>query len=181
MVSTTLPIPHVLLVGLVETLNLYAQSQVEIANLKQKVVELLDWQFSVMRILPDYQEIGHMMGLKPGEDVHDKIIPYIWELKREINNLQGLHKVNMECIAQLEAKIATLQNENGKGVTKEIEIKSKAIPTPLEELVMDACKCGITRAKVALKKTKRNYQEACKLIKEWQDRTPRSRKRAGRI
>lgn len=44
-------------------------------ELKRQIEELRRWKADAMQVMPDYQEIGKILGLKLGETVHDKIIP----------------------------------------------------------------------------------------------------------
>lgn len=45
--------------------------------------QLRDWKESAMLVMPDYQAIGKAIGVKLGESVHDKILPWILKQKQQ--------------------------------------------------------------------------------------------------
>lgn len=51
---------------------------------KDKEIESLSqWKKEAIAVMPDYQKIGELIGLKLGTSVHDKIVPAIEQLKAE--------------------------------------------------------------------------------------------------
>ena len=53
--------------------------------LSKKIENLQRWKTEATAVMPDFQEIGKIVGIKLGESVHDKIIPEIAKLKEEVN------------------------------------------------------------------------------------------------
>jgi hypothetical protein len=55
---------------------------------REKVAELECWKKSAIAVMPPIQEIGRELDLKLGESIHDKILPGIQELKRQLATKQ---------------------------------------------------------------------------------------------
>ncbi len=56
------------------------------SSLKEKekeCEELKGWKESMISVMPPIQEIGKAINVKPGESIHDKILPFIDELKKD--------------------------------------------------------------------------------------------------
>ncbi len=54
--------------------------------LEAKVAELENWKREAQEVMPPFQEIGKQLGVRPGESVHDKILPGIVGLKNAVEN-----------------------------------------------------------------------------------------------
>lgn len=73
-----------ILLGIVEDLQELNAANPAMEYLVLKVKELEAWKQSAIATTPDMQAIGKEMDLKLGETVHDKILPFIKNLKQEL-------------------------------------------------------------------------------------------------
>lgn len=46
--------------------------------------KLMRWKQEQLAVTPDWQEIGREMGLQIGESVHDKILPWMRDMKSQL-------------------------------------------------------------------------------------------------
>lgn len=60
----------------------------EAEALKAEVNSLRQWKYEAIAVMPDFQTIGRLLGLKLGQSVHDKIVPGIVKLKEENERLR---------------------------------------------------------------------------------------------
>lgn len=81
---------------------------------KRKCAECEDlkrWKAEAISVMPDYQQIGRLLGMRIGESVHDKIIPGIIAIR-------DLHRAatdrNVKLITDLQALMAK-QTPNLRG------------------------------------------------------------------
>jgi hypothetical protein len=44
--------------------------------------QLRQWKAEAIKVMPDFQKIGQLIGVKLGESVHDKIIPYLGKMQQ---------------------------------------------------------------------------------------------------
>jgi len=52
----------------------------QIKSLEKQIKELKAWKESAMKVFPDYQAIGKLIGTRLGHGVNDEIIPFIRSL-----------------------------------------------------------------------------------------------------
>lgn len=64
---------------------------------------LNEWKRSVIETMPDMQKVGELIGLSIGESVHDKIIPWMIEMKEK-------HERQAVTIKNFQQKIGELRN-----------------------------------------------------------------------
>lgn len=67
--------------------NDFLLSRVEVV--RNRVFELEAWKEGAMKVMAPFQDIGREMGLKLGEPIHDRILPFIRELKAKVQALGG--------------------------------------------------------------------------------------------
>lgn len=80
------------------TALLEAYSASQTAALREENERLSDWKESAIACTPDMQKIGHLLGLRWGQSVHDKIVPGIEALKERAEKAEQL-------VSQLEAAL----------------------------------------------------------------------------
>ena len=54
-----------------------ADTPSEKLSVGEEVEALRAWKAEAIRVMPDYQRIGHLIGVPLGQSVHDKIVPYL--------------------------------------------------------------------------------------------------------
>jgi hypothetical protein len=91
---------------------------------------LKDWKESAMKVMPDYQELGKLMGVPLGESVHDKIIPYI-------KKLQDVIRDDKRLIASV-----VLSNDAGPEIPRCIKCSNYVAWEPTTN--QTKCACGYT-------------------------------------
>lgn len=53
------------------------------ANKNREIADFKRWKAEAIAVMPDYQKIGELLGLKLGQSVHDKIVPGIEKLQAD--------------------------------------------------------------------------------------------------
>jgi hypothetical protein len=66
------------------------QVQSSLKEKEKECEELKAWKESMLNVMPPIQEIGQVINVKLGESIHDKILPFIEELKAENERLKNL-------------------------------------------------------------------------------------------
>lgn len=75
---------------------------------EKKVMELRDWKESALEVMPDYQEIGKLLGVQLGLSVHDKIVLGITALLKDKERLTAFQNV----LRHLETERDSFVHEN---------------------------------------------------------------------
>lgn len=63
-----------------------------IKGLQDELEELRQWKRQAIEVMPPYQEIGKLIGVKLGESIHDKILPAIERLTLERDIAEGRNR-----------------------------------------------------------------------------------------
>lgn len=87
-------------------------------RLEQQLAQLQAWKESAMKVMPDFQKIGQLLGVGLGENVSENIIPKIEQLQEENEHLKTADsKACAALIAQHDEdqkELAQLQLEVGR-------------------------------------------------------------------
>ncbi len=73
-------------------------------NLQSRIDELISWKERAMEVMSPLQEIGKAMNVKLGESIHDKILPYIKELKKDRDWFMEAHDYLLKEAAEYSTK-----------------------------------------------------------------------------
>ncbi len=95
---------------------------------RRRIAELEAWKESAMKVMPDFQTIGRLIGVPLGLDVSDKIIPGIESLIERIAELEAAlrefadsHEHTSDCYGycprQKAKRLLAFSNETKKPVT----------------------------------------------------------------
>ncbi len=93
--------------------------------LMEKVAGLEQWKREAIAVMPDFQEIGKLLGVRIGESVHDKIVPGIRGIIAERDRL----RTACERIAGLTVVVES-HADCGNVANHAIEIASAALLAP---------------------------------------------------
>jgi hypothetical protein len=83
--------------------------EIHIAHKDHKIKELEDWKESAIKHTPDLQEIGKLIGVKLGDSIHDKVIPYIKSLQTQLEESLLLYQNQTQTIAEKDKEIEKLK------------------------------------------------------------------------
>jgi hypothetical protein len=64
--------------------DVWKEKDETIESLRKENEELKAWKESMLSVMPPIQEIGKAIGVKLGDSIHDKILPYISELQKKV-------------------------------------------------------------------------------------------------
>lgn len=67
--------------------NCLYKKESQIESLRKENEELKAWKESMLSVMPPIQEIGKAIGVKLGETVHDKILPFIEQAKSALSHV----------------------------------------------------------------------------------------------
>jgi len=74
------------------------------SDLQKRIDELEAWKESALKVMPDFQAIGKLMGLPLGADVSPKIVPWMTQSKQQIAAMAAMLD---EIMATLDGTMAT--------------------------------------------------------------------------
>jgi hypothetical protein len=69
------------------------------------------WKESAISVTPDMQAIGNAIGVRLGESIHDKILPAIESLKKQLEETQNAFNNNYNELMELAAHAKDLEKQ----------------------------------------------------------------------
>lgn len=84
-----------------------------IRGANDQIDQLKQWKTEAMEVMAPMQEIGKAIGIKPGQSVHDKILPAIERLTLQLGLAEGRNREHIEEIKELrDALVQLLDTRN---------------------------------------------------------------------
>lgn len=97
--------------GFIKMIEPYMNEAAELYASQQhstELQELREWKKQALEVMPDFQKIGELIGVKLGDTVHDKIVPYLekitdfkWHEKDSKEGIRILDEVPNDLIMAL--------------------------------------------------------------------------------
>lgn len=110
----------------------------EYESLRSYCRELRDWKESAIAVTPDMQEIGKLIGLRWGDSVHDKIVPWITQAIGDLDLARRECRAKEDALIKMETALrdlmtATWGNNGNSGERIEAARAALADATPKEK------------------------------------------------
>lgn len=99
-------------------------------KMQQKELEQLQaWKESAMQVMPDYKAIAKLIGVKLGQSVHDKIVPYLEKMQQREVVMKEMVEVLETCAVWVPKPMNILAQKELCEIVDDVLTKYNALNT----------------------------------------------------